>query len=80
MSEQYLSSQLLKIISGTPKWVWFVFGYLIFIGIRATGTRIVYIPKLSIIPLNVYPMLVENYFFYDFDGNIIEINRKTNNA
>lgn len=51
MSEQHLLSQLLKIISGTPTWVWFVFGYLIFIGIRATRTRIVYIPKLFIIPL-----------------------------
>lgn len=51
MSEQHLLPQLLKIISGTPTWVWFVFGYLIFIGIRATRTRIVYIPKLFIIPL-----------------------------
>jgi hypothetical protein len=51
MSEQNLLLQLLKIISGTPTWVWFVFGYLIFIGIRATRTRIVYIPKLFIIPL-----------------------------
>ena len=51
MSEQDLLPQLLKIISGTPTWVWFVFGYLIFIGIRATRTRIVYIPKLFIIPL-----------------------------
>lgn len=51
MSEQHLLSQLLKIISGTPTWVWFVFGYLIFIGIRATRARIVYIPKLFIIPL-----------------------------
>ena len=50
MSEQHLLPQLLKIISGTPTWVWFVFGYLIFIGLRATRTRIVYIPKLFIIP------------------------------
>ena len=51
MSEQHLLSSLLKIISGTPTWVWFVLGYLIFIGIRSTGTRIVYIPKLFVIPL-----------------------------
>ena len=51
MSEQHLLPQLLKIISDTPTWIWFVFGYLIFIGIRATDNRIVYIPKLFIIPL-----------------------------
>src|SRR6056300_374376 len=51
MINQHLLPQLLIIISGTPTWVWFVFGYLIFIGIRATSTRIVYIPKLFIIPL-----------------------------
>jgi len=51
MIDQHLLPQLLKIISGTHVWVWFVFGYLIFIGIRATRTRIVYIPKLFIIPL-----------------------------
>ena len=54
MSEQHLLSQLLKIISGTPTWVWLGFGYLIFIGIRATRTRIVYIPILFIIPLALY--------------------------
>lgn len=42
---------ILHIIAGTPTWVWCVFGYLIFIGLRATRPRIVYIPKLFIVPL-----------------------------
>lgn len=39
-----------KIILGTPWWVWILFTYLIFVGVRATKTRIVYLPKLFIIP------------------------------
>jgi hypothetical protein len=42
---------LLKIILGTPTWVWAILGYLMFVGILATKERITYIPKLFIIPL-----------------------------
>ncbi len=38
-------------IKGTPFWVWLVLLYLLFIGVRSLNTRIVYLPKLFIIPL-----------------------------
>jgi membrane protein CcdC involved in cytochrome C biogenesis len=40
----------LKILSGTPSWVFFVFVYLIFIGIRATKDRNVHIGKMFLMP------------------------------
>lgn len=43
-------SQFVKIILGTPIWVWFLGSYMIFIGIKSAGARIVYLPKLFIIP------------------------------
>jgi hypothetical protein len=39
-----------KILSGTPPWVFFVFAYLIFIGIRATKDRKVHIEKMFLMP------------------------------
>ena len=44
-------SSLIKTLIGTPIWVWLVFAYLIFVGIKATRQRVVYIPKLLIIPV-----------------------------
>ena len=51
MTDQNLLFSIVKIIYSTPSWVWIVLGYLIFIGIRATKPRLVYIPKLFIIPV-----------------------------
>ncbi len=39
-----------EIILGTPWWVWILFAYLIFVGVRAIRARVVYLPKLFIIP------------------------------
>ncbi|NQY42894.1 MAG: hypothetical protein HRT87_06115 [Legionellales bacterium] len=47
-------SIVLKILSGTPTWVWVILGYLFFVGILATKQRIVYIPKLFIIPIVLF--------------------------
>ena len=44
-------SSIFKIISDTPIWVWCILGYLIFTGIRAIKPRVVYIPKIFVIPL-----------------------------
>jgi hypothetical protein len=44
-------SELLRIIKGTPFYVWIILGYLLFIGIKSLRTQIVYLPKLFIIPL-----------------------------
>jgi hypothetical protein len=38
------------ILSGTPAWVFFVFAYLVFIGIRATKDRTVHIGKMFLMP------------------------------
>lgn len=39
------------IISSTPIWVWGILVYLLFIGIKSLKDRLVYIPKLFIIPI-----------------------------
>jgi hypothetical protein len=41
---------IISTIAGTPLWVWAVLAYLIFVGIKALHTRVVFIPKLFIIP------------------------------
>lgn len=41
---------IMQQIIGTPLWVWAVLAYLLIIGIRATHTRIVSLPRLFIIP------------------------------
>ncbi len=44
-------NQVFAIIKGTPIWVWGVFIYLLFVGIKAIETRIIYLPKLFIVPV-----------------------------
>ncbi|PCI75543.1 hypothetical protein COB21_05550 [Candidatus Aerophobetes bacterium] len=51
MTQQTLASLIFTTLYHTPLWVWLVFGYLFFIGIRALKPRVVYIPTLFIIPL-----------------------------
>jgi hypothetical protein len=46
-----VNESILKMIFGTPIWVWVIFVYLLLVGIRAIKSRIVYIPKLFAIPL-----------------------------
>lgn len=41
---------LLNIIAGTPWWVWIVFVYLVFVGLKARLTQTVYLPVLFIVP------------------------------
>jgi membrane protein CcdC involved in cytochrome C biogenesis len=38
------------ILSGTPTWVFFVFAYLVFIGIKATKDRIMHVGKIFLMP------------------------------
>jgi hypothetical protein len=38
------------ILSGTPVWVFFIFAYLVFIGVRATKDRTVHIGKMFLMP------------------------------
>ena len=53
--------QILDILSNTPTWVWVVFFYLVFVGIKASKTRIVFIPTLFIAPVVFTGM---NYKFF----------------
>ena len=51
-------------ITGAPLWVWGVLAYLLFVGFKSMRERIVYLPKLFIIPailfgLN-YPLFIHN--------------------
>jgi hypothetical protein len=41
---------IISTLAGTPLWVWAVLCYLIYVGIKARHTRVVFIPKLFIIP------------------------------
>ncbi|MBH1989860.1 MAG: hypothetical protein I8H80_01635 [Alphaproteobacteria bacterium] len=42
---------MMAIITGTPIWVWGILAYIMYVGIQATKERIVWIPKLFIIPI-----------------------------
>lgn len=42
---------LIKLVQGTPVWVWGIFAYLLLIGVRATKKRVVWVPQLFIIPV-----------------------------
>ena len=46
-----LTQFIAKTILGTPWWAWSVLLYLLFIGTKALQTRVVYLPKLFIIPV-----------------------------
>lgn len=43
--------ELFSILRGTPVWVWLVLAELLYVGIKATRSRIVYIPTLFVIPV-----------------------------
>lgn len=41
---------MLHSITGAPWWVWAILCYVIFVGIKSTRDRVVYLPKLFIMP------------------------------
>jgi hypothetical protein len=41
----------LDLFQGTPYWVWMLFAYLLFIGIRATKKRTIFLFQASIMPI-----------------------------
>ncbi len=43
--------EILNIIAATPFWVWLLLIYLLFVGIRSSRQRVIYLPKLFIAPL-----------------------------
>lgn len=44
-------NNFVHIIKGTPLYVWAILCYLLFVGIKSIKTRVIYLPKLFIIPL-----------------------------
>lgn len=44
-------NEFVHIIKGTPLYVWAILCYLLFVGIKSIKTRVIYLPKLFIIPL-----------------------------
>ncbi|MBP9765210.1 hypothetical protein KBD08_02645 [Candidatus Babeliales bacterium] len=42
---------IIDIVSNTPIYVWFLFAYLLIIGLKATKTRTIWVPQLFTIPI-----------------------------
>ncbi|WP_342269545.1 hypothetical protein [Rickettsia endosymbiont of Orchestes rusci] len=42
---------IFQAIIGTPFWVWGIFIYVLFVGLKAAHTRVISLPKLFIIPV-----------------------------
>ena len=47
----HILNVIIGIISGTPLWVWAIFAYLIFIGIKSLDSQKIFLPRLLIIPV-----------------------------
>lgn len=58
-------TEFLQIIKGTPLYVWAILVYLLFIGIKSIKTRVVYLPKLFIIPLILLIIKYQTLFSED---------------
>lgn len=53
---------ILKMLAGTPIWVWFVFAYLMHIGIKSLTPQIIYLPKLFIMPIVLTVMKYKAFY------------------
>jgi hypothetical protein len=66
---QNLFEFVIKAIIGTPIWVWVIFIYLLLVGLKATRNRIIYLPKLYIIPIILIGLKYQTFF----SGNYFSI-------
>ncbi|MBL3284897.1 hypothetical protein Sarmat_00756 [Rickettsiales endosymbiont of Paramecium tredecaurelia] len=55
----------MQIIKGTPLYIWGVLAYLLFVGIKSVKTRVIYLPKLFIIPLVLLSMKYKTFLSED---------------
>ncbi|ETZ05258.1 hypothetical protein K737_300307 [Holospora undulata HU1] len=55
-------TNFLQIIKSTPFYVWGIFAYVLFFGIKNIKTRIVYVPKFFIFPLLLFFIQYKNFF------------------
>lgn len=46
----YILSLVAAFVAGMPWWVWAILVYLLFVGIDATRDRVIFVPKLFVIP------------------------------
>lgn len=53
----------MSIILGAPWWVFLIFFYLLYVGLAATRTRTVWIPRLFIIPAVLMAFKIQELFF-----------------
>lgn len=60
---------VLNTLTTTPWWVWAILCYVIFIGIKSTRDRIVYLPKLFILP--VISLGLKYEIFTSGDGGLL---------
>jgi len=56
---------VLGIIKGTLWYVWAILGYILYIGIKSTQTRTIWIPKLFIIPIIFLGLKVNSFLNAD---------------
>jgi hypothetical protein len=61
-------SECLQIVKGTPLYVWAILIYLLFVGIKSTKTRIVYLPNLFIIPFVLLAIKYKTFLSMDAVG------------
>jgi hypothetical protein len=54
--------KIISIMRGTPVWVWVVLAELLYVGIKATRSRVVYLPTLFIIPVLLLGLKYKTFF------------------
>ncbi|HXH55622.1 MAG TPA: hypothetical protein VNK03_07780 [Gammaproteobacteria bacterium] len=67
--DQNLFEFVMKAITSTPAWVWAIFIYLLLVGLKATRNRVIYLPKLYIVPII---LIVLKYKIF-ISGNYFDI-------
>lgn len=55
-------SMIIKILQGTPLWVYGIFAYLLWVGINASKQRTLFIPILFILPTVLFGLKVDSLF------------------
>jgi hypothetical protein len=63
----------LNLIKGTPFYVWIILLYLLYVGIKSLNSRIVYLPKLFIIPLVLLAIKYKTFLSQDVNIFIFAI-------
>lgn len=66
-----LMSGVLCALKGTPFWVWFLLLYIVYVGIKATHSKVVYLPKIFILPsilifLKLLIFSLDNFIIFAF--------------